>query len=109
MISQLEKCQGLADLHSGPEAFIIPNPWDSGSAKLLESLGFKALATTSAGFAYSIAMLNFDVIWSPETLDKHLADVKGFIPGNRMGDLYPGGFVKAADRAALIEYLQQEN
>src|SRR3954452_11767926 len=33
--------------------FIIPNPWDSGSAKVLEHLGFKALATTSAGLAFS--------------------------------------------------------
>lgn len=33
--------------------FVIPNPWDAGSAKMLESLGFKALATTSAGFAWS--------------------------------------------------------
>jgi 2-methylisocitrate lyase-like PEP mutase family enzyme len=40
-------------LHDGPEAFIIPNPWDVGTAKLLASLGFKALATTSAGFAFS--------------------------------------------------------
>jgi len=40
-------------LHGGPEAFIIPNPWDIGTAKLLASLGFKALATTSAGFAFS--------------------------------------------------------
>ena len=33
--------------------FVIPNPWDVGSARLLQSLGFKALATTSAGFAWS--------------------------------------------------------
>ena len=66
-------------------------------------------AGSAPGFAYSTAMLNSEVIWSPKTLDKHLADVKGFIPGNRMGDLYPGGVAKAADRAALIEYLQQEN
>jgi len=34
--------------------FVIPNPWDAGSAKLLESLGFEALATTSAGYAFSL-------------------------------------------------------
>jgi 2-methylisocitrate lyase-like PEP mutase family enzyme len=40
-------------LHDGPDAFIIPNPWDVGTAKFLASLGFKALATTSAGYAFS--------------------------------------------------------
>ncbi|RUM96215.1 isocitrate lyase/phosphoenolpyruvate mutase family protein [Pseudaminobacter arsenicus] len=40
-------------LHEAPGAFVIPNPWDVGTAKLLASFGFKALATTSAGFAFS--------------------------------------------------------
>jgi 2-methylisocitrate lyase-like PEP mutase family enzyme len=40
-------------LHEGP-AFVIPNPWDEGSAKLLAGLGFEALATTSSGFAYAL-------------------------------------------------------
>ena len=55
MPTQLEKCQRLADLHNGPDPFIIPNPWDAGSAKLLQSLGFQALATTSSGFAVTLA------------------------------------------------------
>lgn len=41
-------------LHEAPGAFVIPNPWDIGTARLLASLGFKALATTSAGFAFSL-------------------------------------------------------
>ena len=41
-------------LHERPGAFVVPNPWDAGSAKLLESLGFEALATTSAGYAFSL-------------------------------------------------------
>lgn len=41
-------------LHHGDKAFVIPNPWDVGSAKILEGLGFKALATTSSGFAVSL-------------------------------------------------------
>lgn len=40
-------------LHTGKTAFVMPNPWDAGSARLLESLGFDALATTSAGYAFS--------------------------------------------------------
>ena len=41
-------------LHQRPGAFVVPNPWDAGSAKLLASLGFEALATTSAGFAFAL-------------------------------------------------------
>ena len=41
-------------LHARPGAFVIPNPWDAGSARLLAAQGFEALATTSAGFAFSL-------------------------------------------------------
>ena len=51
--SQYQKGAALRALHEG-EAFIIPNPWDVGSARVLESLGFKALATTSSGFAFTL-------------------------------------------------------
>jgi len=54
MRTQLEKARALRALHERPGAFLIPNPWDPGTARLLERLGFEALATTSAGFAFSI-------------------------------------------------------
>ena len=41
-------------LHERAEVFVMPNPWSIGTAKLLESLGFEALATTSSGHAYSL-------------------------------------------------------
>ena len=50
--SQLQKATAFHALHQGDEAFIIPNPWDTGTAQLLSQLGFKALATTSAGVAF---------------------------------------------------------
>lgn len=53
--SQLDKANELRALHSASRGFIIPNPWDAGSAVMLESMGFKALASTSAGFAFSRA------------------------------------------------------
>ena len=53
MLTQDEKAAAFRALHEG-EAFIIPNPWDAGSAKVLEALGFKALATTSSGFAFTL-------------------------------------------------------
>jgi 2-methylisocitrate lyase-like PEP mutase family enzyme len=48
------KADAFYALHHGPKAFIIPNPWNAGSARLLAHLGFKALATTSMGYAFSI-------------------------------------------------------
>src|SRR3954468_17159977 len=41
-------------LHDRPGAFVLPNPWDVGSARVLAGLGFDALATTSAGLAYAL-------------------------------------------------------
>jgi 2-methylisocitrate lyase-like PEP mutase family enzyme len=51
MPTQLEKATAFRALHTRPGAFIMPNPWDAGTAKLLASLGFEALATTSLGLA----------------------------------------------------------
>lgn len=58
MLTQKEKADIFRTLHEHPGAFIIPNPWDIGSARLLEGLGFQALATTSAGFANSFGRLD---------------------------------------------------
>ncbi len=54
MPTQPQKCHQFAALHTHPDAFIIANPWDIGSALLLQGMGFKALATTSSGFAYAM-------------------------------------------------------
>jgi 2-methylisocitrate lyase-like PEP mutase family enzyme len=54
MIDAIEKGTAFRDLHRGDEAFVIPNPWDAGSARMLAGLGFRALATTSFGFAASL-------------------------------------------------------
>ena len=54
MPSQTEKAMAFRALHERPGAFIIPNPWDAGTAKLFTALGFEALATTSLGLANSL-------------------------------------------------------
>lgn len=54
MLTQLEKAKAFRRLHEGGAAFIIPNPWDVGTARLLAHLGFEALATTSGGYAFSV-------------------------------------------------------
>ncbi len=53
MITQQEKGIVFKELHEKDGCFVIPNPWDIGSTKILEQSGFKALATTSAGVAFS--------------------------------------------------------
>jgi 2-methylisocitrate lyase-like PEP mutase family enzyme len=52
--SQHAKATRFQALHRGPGAFVIPNPWDAGTARLLTGLGFPALTTTSAGLAFSL-------------------------------------------------------
>jgi 2-methylisocitrate lyase-like PEP mutase family enzyme len=56
---QERKARAFAELHEG-EPFVIPNPFDVGSARMLEALGFKALATTSSGFAFTLGRLDGD-------------------------------------------------
>ena len=60
--------------------FILPNPWDRGSAKYLEHLGFKALATTSAGFAFSRGLPDDPKIVSCEMVLEHLRDIVDATP-----------------------------
>jgi 2-methylisocitrate lyase-like PEP mutase family enzyme len=53
-ITQHEKATRFRTLHARAGAFVIPNPWDAGTARILTALGFEALATTSAGFAFTL-------------------------------------------------------
>lgn len=54
MSRQTDKYAAFKALHAGDTAFVMPNPWDAGSARILSSMGFQALATTSAGYAFSV-------------------------------------------------------
>src|ERR1044072_5504754 len=64
MRTQMEKAEAFRALHARPGAFIIPNPWDAGTAKLLAAMGFEALATTSLGLANTLGSItvNLDAI-----------------------------------------------
>lgn len=85
-VTQTEKAKRFRELHrlpvkSGepvtsapPGAFIIPNPWDAGSARLLAGLGFEALATTSSGFAMSLGRVDGSV-----TRDEALAHSRAIV------------------------------
>jgi 2-methylisocitrate lyase-like PEP mutase family enzyme len=72
-VSQAEKGAAFRALHHREGAFIIPNPWDVGTARLLAQLGFEALATTSAGYAFSIGTRDNTV--GREQMMLHVADV----------------------------------
>ena len=56
-MTQEQKAERFRALHDG-EAFVIPNPWDAGSARVLAALGFEALASTSSGFAFTLGRLD---------------------------------------------------
>jgi len=71
--TQAEKAESFRALHQRDRAFIIPNPWDAGSARLLELAGFEALATTSAGFAFSVARRDNAI--GRERMLAHVAEV----------------------------------
>jgi 2-methylisocitrate lyase-like PEP mutase family enzyme len=61
MTTQTEKAELFLSLHRPGDPLLLPNPWDQGSAKLLASLGFQALATTSSGFAATLGRLDGSV------------------------------------------------
>jgi 2-methylisocitrate lyase-like PEP mutase family enzyme len=71
MTTQTEKGQAFRALHQRDYAFIIPNPWDIGSARLLAYLGFEALASTSGGYASSMGLRDYAV--GREAMIAHVA------------------------------------
>jgi 2-methylisocitrate lyase-like PEP mutase family enzyme len=74
MDAQTLRAQAFKALHERSGVFVIPNPWDAGSAKMLASLGFEALATTSAGYAFSQARPDGGL-----TLDETLVNVRAIV------------------------------
>jgi 2-methylisocitrate lyase-like PEP mutase family enzyme len=66
------------ELHAREQLFLLPNPWDAGSARLLASAGFEALATTSAGFAWSLGRLDQQV--TRDELVAHVAQLAEATP-----------------------------
>ncbi|MEM6709171.1 MAG: isocitrate lyase/phosphoenolpyruvate mutase family protein [Pseudomonadota bacterium] len=73
-VTQAELCRRFAKLHEADGAFIIPNPWDAGTARLLQGMGFAALATTSGGFALTLAKAD-----GPPSLEEKLAHCRALV------------------------------
>ena len=75
--SAAERRDRFRALHDGPGIFVMPNPWDVGSARLLEASGFPALATTSQGLAWSLGKLDSQV--TRDELVAHVGHLTGSI------------------------------
>lgn len=73
MLTQTDKGSTFRALHARDRAFIIPNPWDIGTARLLAGLGFEALATTSAGYAFSLGQQDGTI--GRDQMMVHVADI----------------------------------
>src|SRR5437899_508991 len=109
MRSQAEKAAALGALHERKGAFIIPNPWDTGTARLCARLGFEALATTSAGFAFSIGKRDNSV--GRERMMEHVGEIAAAVDLPVSADLENGygdrpeevarAFAEAAARGAV--------
>jgi 2-methylisocitrate lyase-like PEP mutase family enzyme len=97
--TQAQKAADFRALHEG-DPFVIPNPWDAGSAKVLEALGFRALATTSSGFAFTLGRPD-----GATTLDEVVAHAGVLDRATRLPvsvDLENGYGPDAADAAAAV-------
>ncbi|WP_031499960.1 isocitrate lyase/PEP mutase family protein [Bryobacter aggregatus] len=73
-LTQAEKAKRFQELHQAPGAFVIPNPWDAGTARILASLGFVALTTTSAGLAFALGKRD-----GAATREETLANAKSIV------------------------------
>ena len=99
MKTQAERGERFRDLHAG-EPFVIPNPWDAGSARVLAALGFEGLATTSSGFAFTNGRPDGNV-----TLDEviaHTAAIAGATDLPLSVDLENGYGARPEDAALAI-------
>jgi 2-methylisocitrate lyase-like PEP mutase family enzyme len=96
-MTQLAKAEAFVRLHAGPGAFVIPNPWDAGSARILTALGFKALTTTSAGLAFALGRRDGSI-----TRDETFANARAIVDATDLpvaADL-ENGFGHAPEDAA---------
>jgi 2-methylisocitrate lyase-like PEP mutase family enzyme len=97
--TQSDKGKRFSELHARPGAFIIPNPWDAGTARMLEQLGFEALTTTSAGLAYTLGKRDGT---GDVTREETIANAKAIVDATDLpvaADL-ENGFGDAAEDAA---------
>jgi 2-methylisocitrate lyase-like PEP mutase family enzyme len=101
MRTQLEKARLFRALHQRPGLFIMPNPWDAGTAKLFTSLGFEALATTSLGFANALGRVDGTLSVTREELIANCREIAAATDLPINADL-ENGYADAPEDAAEI-------
>ncbi len=104
-MSHDEKTSRFLALHRPGAPFILPNPWDNGSARILEGLGFSALATTSSGFALTKGRRDYGVT-RDEVID-HCRDIAGAVDIAVTADLENGFGARPEDAAETIRLAAQ--
>jgi len=100
MKTQAQKAEAFEALHKTPGCFLIPNPWDPGSARVLAGLGFKALTTTSAGYARSIGFPDYHA--GRENVMAHIRAMATMVDIPLAADLEDGFGPKPEDCAETI-------
>jgi 2-methylisocitrate lyase-like PEP mutase family enzyme len=98
MTSQLEKAEVFRNLHRREGLFVIPNPWDVGTARILTAHGFEALATTSAGFAFSRGLADGAI--ARDEMLRHVAEIVAASPLPVSADL-EAGYGNSPEEAAM--------
>ncbi len=100
MIDQHQKAAEFRALHAGRGTFVMPNPWDAGSARILAGMGFEALATTSAGHAFTRGRRDYGV-----TREEALANASAIVDATELpvsADLEDGFGPSPADVGETI-------
>jgi 2-methylisocitrate lyase-like PEP mutase family enzyme len=100
--TQADKARRFRALHERPGAFVIPNPWDIGGARILAGLGFEALATTSAGFAFSLGRRDAEGALSRDETLAHARAIVDATPLPVSADLENGFGDAPKDAATTI-------
>jgi len=107
MRNQAERARAFRALHERPGIFIMPNPWDAGTAKLFASLGFEALATTSLGFSSSRGRVDGTLSVSREELIANCREIASATDLPVNADL-ENGYADDPEEAATIIRLAAE-
>jgi len=106
VLNQQQKAERFQALHQGP-LFVIPNPWDAGSARLLAGFGFKALATTSAGLAFALGRRDGEGSVSRDEALRNAADIVAAVDLPVSADL-ENGYGDTPEHAAETTRLAAE-
>jgi 2-methylisocitrate lyase-like PEP mutase family enzyme len=102
MRDQAEKGRAFQALHAREELFVMPNPWDVGSAKMLAEMGFEARATTSSGFAHSLGRPDMANAVSREEINAHVRALVAATPLPLSVDLEAGYGATPAEVAETV-------